>query len=196
MRVTDSLTASPKAESNTKNSSKTQWIGTRLAVCLHGFLRQMGHFLTGMSNRVEHQNEPKRPQSDGRFGSFWCSTRPSEDTCTNYHDVDYNQCLCLPKAELNTKNSTKSLTQARVFGAQLVLQEKNRRVLSHRSFRSGRVFVDWGQSLAEISVYTKIIPADGVGGPWTRNQRAVGVTAVLASEGAGRVTVVARQADN
>ena len=32
---------------------------------LHGFLRQMGHFLTGMSNRVEHQNEPKRPQSGG-----------------------------------------------------------------------------------------------------------------------------------
>ena len=44
--------------------------------------------------------------------------------------------------------------------------------------------------------YTMIIPADGVGGPWTRNQRAVGVTAVLASEGAGRVTVVARQAGN
>ena len=35
---------------------------------LHGFLRQMGHFLTGMSNRVEHQNEPKRPQSGGRLG--------------------------------------------------------------------------------------------------------------------------------
>ena len=31
----------------------------------------MEHFLTDMSNRVEHQNEPKRPQSGGRLGSFW-----------------------------------------------------------------------------------------------------------------------------
>ena len=29
---------------------------------LHGLSRQMRHFLTDMSNRVEHQNEPKRPQ--------------------------------------------------------------------------------------------------------------------------------------
>ena len=50
---------------------------------IHGFLRQMEHFLTDMSNRVEHQNEPKRPQSGGRLGSFWCSTRPSADTGTD-----------------------------------------------------------------------------------------------------------------
>ena len=36
-------------------------------------------------NRVENQNEPKRPQSGGRLGSFWFSTRPSADT-----DNDYN----------------------------------------------------------------------------------------------------------
>ena len=30
------------------------------------------HFLV---NRVENQNEPKRPQSGGRLGSFWFSTR-------------------------------------------------------------------------------------------------------------------------
>ena len=50
---------------------------------LHGFLRQMTHFLTDMSNRVEHQNEPKRQQGGGRLGSFWCSTRPSADTGTD-----------------------------------------------------------------------------------------------------------------
>ena len=50
---------------------------------VHGFLSQMEHFLTDMSNRVEHQNEPKRPQSGGRLGSFWCSTRPSADTGTD-----------------------------------------------------------------------------------------------------------------
>ena len=49
---------------------------------LHGFLRQMEHFLTDMSNRVEHQNESKRPKSGGRLGSFWCSPRPSADTGT------------------------------------------------------------------------------------------------------------------
>ena len=49
---------------------------------LHGFLRQMELFLTDMSNRVEHQNQPKRQQSDGRLGSFWCSTRLLADTET------------------------------------------------------------------------------------------------------------------
>ena len=42
---------------------------------VHGFARQMEHFLTDMSNRVEHQKEPKRPPLCGRLGSFWCSTR-------------------------------------------------------------------------------------------------------------------------
>ena len=36
-------------------------------------------------NRVENQNEPKRPQSGGRLGSFWFSTRPSADTSTDYN---------------------------------------------------------------------------------------------------------------
>ena len=50
----------------------------------------MGHFLTDMSNRVEHQNEPKRPQSGGRLGSFWFSTRPSADTGIDFNqDLDY-----------------------------------------------------------------------------------------------------------
>ena len=29
---------------------------------VHGFLRQMEHFLTDMGNRVEYENKPKRPQ--------------------------------------------------------------------------------------------------------------------------------------
>ena len=28
-------------------------------------------------NRVENQNEPKRPRGGGRLGSFWFSTRPT-----------------------------------------------------------------------------------------------------------------------
>ena len=40
---------------------------------------------TFLVNRVEHQNEPKRPQSGSRLGSFWCSTRPSADTLTDYN---------------------------------------------------------------------------------------------------------------
>ena len=41
-------------------------------------------------NRVENQNEPKRPQGGGRLGSFWFSTRPSADTGTDYYqDFDY-----------------------------------------------------------------------------------------------------------
>ena len=35
--------------------------------------------------RVEHQNEPKRPPLWGRLGLFWCSTRPSADTLTEYN---------------------------------------------------------------------------------------------------------------
>ena len=36
-----------------------------------------------LANRVKNQNEPKRPQSGDRLGSFWCSTRASADTGTN-----------------------------------------------------------------------------------------------------------------
>ena len=43
-------------------------------------------------NRVENQNEPKRPQGGGRLGSFWSSTRPWADTGTDYNqDFDYGQ---------------------------------------------------------------------------------------------------------
>ena len=44
--------------------------------------RQITFFLM---NRVENQNEPKRPQGGGRLGSFWFSTRPSADTGTDYN---------------------------------------------------------------------------------------------------------------
>ena len=51
---------------------------------LHGFPRQMRHFLTDMSNRVEHQ---KRNQTATEVVAvwfrFWCSTRPSADTGTD-----------------------------------------------------------------------------------------------------------------
>ena len=50
---------------------------------VHGFLRQMEHFLTDMSNRVEPQNEANRPQIGGRLGSSWCSTRPAADNSTD-----------------------------------------------------------------------------------------------------------------
>ena len=36
-------------------------------------------------NRVENQNEPKRPQSGGRLGSFWFSTRPTAMGGTDYN---------------------------------------------------------------------------------------------------------------
>ena len=44
--------------------------------------RQITFFLV---NRVENQNEPKRPQGGGRLGSFWFSTRPSAYTGTDYN---------------------------------------------------------------------------------------------------------------
>ena len=43
----------------------------------------MEHFLTDMSNRVEHQNEPKRPQSVGRLGLFWFLTWRLTDSGTD-----------------------------------------------------------------------------------------------------------------
>ena len=45
---------------------------------------------------------------------------PSDD----YDLIGFNQCLCLPKVELNTKNSTKRPLYCRfVVGAQLDLLE-------------------------------------------------------------------------
>ena len=36
-------------------------------------------------NRVENQNEPKRPQGGGHLGSFWFSTRPTALGGTDYN---------------------------------------------------------------------------------------------------------------
>ena len=38
-------------------------------------------------NRVENQNEPKRPQCGGRLGSFWLSTRPTAMGGTDYNGL-------------------------------------------------------------------------------------------------------------
>ena len=49
---------------------------TRVGYDIHGLLRQMRHFLSDMSNRVEHQ---KRNQTATEVVAvwfrFWCSTR-------------------------------------------------------------------------------------------------------------------------
>ena len=96
-------------------------------------------------NRVENQNEPKRPQSGGRLGSFWFSTRPTAMGGTDYNglglwdklrscssncpiiQVHYNQCQCLPKAELKTKTNPNGHHSVAVwvrFGFQLDSLEK------------------------------------------------------------------------
>ena len=38
-----------------------------------------------LANRVENQNEPKRPQGGDRLGSFWFSTRPTAMGGTDYN---------------------------------------------------------------------------------------------------------------
>ena len=85
------------------------------------------------------------------MGSIWCSTRPLADIGSDYnlhhalklvkhralrvlcasltsvHGVDHNQCLCLPKAELNAKsnpNDRHSLAIRVRFDVQLDLLEK------------------------------------------------------------------------
>ena len=78
-------------------------------------------------NRVEHQNEPKRPQGGGRLGSFWCSTRPSADTGTDFNLHHGDQYLFIPKAELNTKTNPNGHHFVAVwvrFGVQLGSLEK------------------------------------------------------------------------
>ena len=120
--------------------------------CLHVFPRSLRHFLTVMSNRVEHQ---KLNQTTGELPFGWVfgvqlGFRPTQALINTYHIIlihrdfhvihrfsshwkavqlaswiafqwidrwwmmlnEYdviviNQCLCLPKAELNTKNSTR-----------------------------------------------------------------------------------------
>ena len=60
--------------------------------------------------------------------SFWCSTQPLAHTRTDWYKMPHyggevvgstNQCLCLPKADLSTKNS------GWVFGVQLHLLQKS-----------------------------------------------------------------------
>ena len=56
-------------------------------------------------NRVENQNEPKRPQGGGRLGSFWFSTRPTAMGGTDYNvlglwdNLRSSSSIC-PKIEL------------------------------------------------------------------------------------------------
>ena len=38
-------------------------------------------------NRDENQNEPKRPQGGGRWGSFWFSTQPTAMGGTDYNGL-------------------------------------------------------------------------------------------------------------
>ena len=64
---------------STYDRSGLNWAGCNLL----GFFRQMEHFLIDMSYRIEHQYEPKRPQSGGNLGSFWCSTRLWANTGTD-----------------------------------------------------------------------------------------------------------------
>ena len=88
---------------------------------LHGFPRQPGHFF--LVNRVENQKEPIRPQKWWPFGfvlvfnsaygnggtdyyalGLWDNLRSSSSICPIIQ-VHYNQCQCLPKAELKTKTN-------------------------------------------------------------------------------------------
>ena len=57
-----------------------------------GFARKKGgtiypYTVFNAINRVENQNEPKRPQSGGRLGSFWFSTRPTAMGGTDYNGL-------------------------------------------------------------------------------------------------------------
>ena len=98
-------------------------------------------------NRVEHQKLNQTTPHSAVWLSFWCSTRPLADTAliiiyathckqwsapspqsdrsaplTSVHGVDYNQCPCLPKAELNTKTNPNGHHPVAVwvrFGVQL-----------------------------------------------------------------------------
>ena len=54
-----------------------------LKYALHGFSSWVD--LLFLVNRVENQNEPKRPQSGSTLDSFWFSTRLSADRGTNYN---------------------------------------------------------------------------------------------------------------
>ena len=123
---------------------------------LHGFLRQMEHFLTEMSNRVEHQklNQVTAELPPGWVFGVQLGLRQTHALINTYHIIlihhrchfihhlsipwkliqlaaswitfqyidrwwmtwrwwcksimwGINQCLCLPKTELNTINSTK-----------------------------------------------------------------------------------------
>ena len=118
-----------------------------LSTSLQHFRRQVEHFLTDMSNRVEHQklNQVTAELPPGwvfgvqlglrqtqaliktyhiiliQYHSSYINTQESDPTCRRldqfpvvndmtmyeYDVIGINQCLCLPKAELNTKSSTR-----------------------------------------------------------------------------------------
>ena len=101
-------------------------------------------------NRVENQNEPKRPQGGGRLGSFRFSTRPTAMGGIDYNalalweklrscssnrpiiQVHYNQCLPLPQAELKTKTNPNGRHSVAVwvrFGFQLDSLEKSDHII-------------------------------------------------------------------
>ena len=113
----------------------TSFLGFYSEIPLNCIL-SMGKFtwfsaLAGFLFSSESSWTPKTQPNDSRAAvwlSFWCSTRPSAErgTYTTYHSIiiidpnklkkrsDHNdevigciKCRCLPKAELNTKNSTK-----------------------------------------------------------------------------------------
>ena len=126
-----------------RQDSTFKW--SRYPPWLHVFLRKPEQIFSSESSWK--RKPTKRPESGGRLGSFWFSTRPSADKgteCNLHHalksvmhkvlralhrqGVDYNQCLCLPKAELKTKTNPKSHHFVAVwvrFGFQLDSLEKS-----------------------------------------------------------------------
>ena len=90
-------------------------------------------------NRVENENEPKRPQSGGRLGSFWFSTRPTAMGGTDYKAIEiwgklrrsssncpiiqvhYNQCP-IAVGRVENQNEPKLAVWVRI-GFQLSLRQ-------------------------------------------------------------------------
>ena len=100
----------------------------------------MGHFLTDMSNRVEHQKQNQPAIEKWPFGFVFGvqlglrqppaviknvkNTKKQKNTCSSLLLIlrALNQCRCLPKAELNTKTNPNGHHSVAVwvrFGVQL-----------------------------------------------------------------------------
>ena len=100
------------------------------------FQRQVKHFLTDMSNRVEHEklNQTRAELPFGWVFGLQLGLRQTHDCskCSWWHfsspyRLGLNQFLCLPKAELNTKinpNGQQPLAVWVRFGFQLDSLEK------------------------------------------------------------------------